>query len=57
MFTRWQYPEVAEMLHFLATDATLRRQIIAGQRQRLAAFAPQQVALKLREALARVGAL
>jgi glycosyltransferase involved in cell wall biosynthesis len=40
--------EVAEMAHRLATDPVLRAGVIAGQRRRLAAFAPGAVEAALR---------
>lgn len=40
--------EVAEMAHRLATDAGLRAGVLAGQRRRLAAFAPAAVEEALR---------
>jgi glycosyltransferase involved in cell wall biosynthesis len=40
--------EVAELAHVLATEATLREPILAGQRRRLAAFAPEAVESALR---------
>jgi glycosyltransferase involved in cell wall biosynthesis len=40
--------EVAEMAHRLATDEILRANVIAGQRRRLAAFAPASVEQALR---------
>jgi glycosyltransferase involved in cell wall biosynthesis len=40
--------EVAEMAHRLATDAALREGVMAGQRERVAAFAPAAVEAALR---------
>jgi glycosyltransferase involved in cell wall biosynthesis len=40
--------EIAEMGHRLGSDATLRRAVLAGQQQRLAAFAPAAVEAALR---------
>ena len=50
-FTRIDLPTLAETLHLLATDVGLPERIIAGQRRRLADFAPQRVEEKLREVL------
>jgi glycosyltransferase involved in cell wall biosynthesis len=55
LFTRFDYGVIAETARILATDQTLRGQIIARQRQRLADFAPQQVEAKLRQSLERIG--
>jgi glycosyltransferase involved in cell wall biosynthesis len=57
LFDKLAYPEVAEMIHLLATNPALRRSIIAGQRQRLADFAPEYVEAQLRQVLERVGVL
>jgi glycosyltransferase involved in cell wall biosynthesis len=40
--------EVAEMAHLLATEAPLRDAVLAGQDQRLSAFAPPAVEAALR---------
>jgi glycosyltransferase involved in cell wall biosynthesis len=47
-FSAKRLPEVAELAHALATDAELRRAVLAGQRQRLAAFAPATVEAALK---------
>jgi len=47
-FTEKRLGEVAELAHALATDAALRRVVLAGQRRRLAAFAPAAVEGALR---------
>jgi len=39
---------VAELAHALATEAALREPVLAGQRRRLAAFAPEAVESALR---------
>lgn len=57
LFNRWAYAEVAEMLDLLCMDANLRRQIIKGQRRRLADFDPAYVENELRRALVRLGVL
>jgi hypothetical protein len=44
--------ELAEMAHRLATDRPLREGVIAGQRRRLAAFAPAAVEEALRRYIA-----
>lgn len=54
LFTQLGYVEVAEMAHLLATDEDLRTQVIATQRRRLRAFAPERVEEQLRAALQRV---
>jgi L-malate glycosyltransferase len=54
MFTAFDYPALGETLHLLATDAGLRAAIIAGQRARLAHFAPERIEAQLRHALASV---
>ena len=48
MFDGDPLDEVAEMAHRLATDRALREAVIAGQRRRLAAFAPAAVEATLR---------
>ena len=57
LFDRLAFPEVAEMIHLLATVPDFRRSIIAGQRRRLADFAPARVEAQLRQVLERVGVL
>ena len=57
LFGKLAYPEVAEMIHLLATDPAIRRSIIAGQRRRLDDFAPARVERQLRQVLERVGIL
>jgi len=42
-FTEKRVDEVAEMAHRLVTDAVLREAVLAGQRRRLQAFAPDTV--------------
>ena len=45
-------PAVAELAHRLVRDSALRRAVLAGQRRRLAAFAPATVEATLRRHLA-----
>jgi glycosyltransferase involved in cell wall biosynthesis len=47
-FTEKRVDEVAEMAHLLATDASLREGVLAGQDARLPAFAPAAVEAALR---------
>jgi glycosyltransferase involved in cell wall biosynthesis len=47
-FARKDLAEVAELAHLLATDRQLRRSVLAGQRRRLSAFAPEAVEGALR---------
>ena len=47
-FTEKRIGEVAEIAHRLATDDALRTSVLAGQRRRLAAFAPAAVESALR---------
>jgi glycosyltransferase involved in cell wall biosynthesis len=47
-FTEMRLDEVAEMGHRLATDAALREAVLAGQRGRLQAFAPETVEASLK---------
>jgi L-malate glycosyltransferase len=47
-FTEKRVDEVAEMAGRLATDATLREAVLAGQRARLQAFAPETVEAALK---------
>jgi glycosyltransferase involved in cell wall biosynthesis len=47
-FTEKKLPEVAELAHALATDPGLRASVLAGQRRRLAHFAPAAVEATLR---------
>jgi glycosyltransferase involved in cell wall biosynthesis len=54
LFTRLGYEQVAEMVHVLTTDRTLRAQVIARQRERLGEFCPARVETRLREVLARL---
>ena len=54
LFDAFAYPEVAEMVHLLATDAGLRQAIIAGQRRRLVDFTPDHVEAGLRRILGAV---
>jgi hypothetical protein len=44
-------PEIGELAHRLATDGALRAAVLAGQRARLAAFAPAAVEATLRASL------
>jgi L-malate glycosyltransferase len=57
LFDKLAFPEVAEMIHLLATVPGFRRSIIAGQRRRLADFAPARVEAQLHQVLERVGVL
>jgi glycosyltransferase involved in cell wall biosynthesis len=50
-FGEKRLPEVAELAHVLATDPELRGAVLAGQRRRLAAFAPESVEAALRRHL------
>jgi glycosyltransferase involved in cell wall biosynthesis len=45
---RKDVPELAELAHALATEGALRRAVVAGQRRRLLAFAPESVEGALR---------
>jgi L-malate glycosyltransferase len=47
-FTEKRVDEVAEMAHRLVTDAALREAVLAGQRQRLPALAPEAVEAALK---------
>ena len=47
-FTPKRLAEMAEAAHLLTTDAALREQVLAGQDERLAAFAPAAVEGALR---------
>jgi len=47
-FTEKRVDEVAEMAHRLATDPALREAVLAGQRRRLQAFAPETVEASLK---------
>ena len=55
LFKTFDYPVLAATAHHLATDAALRAAVVAGQRRRLADFAPERVEASLREILGRVG--
>jgi glycosyltransferase involved in cell wall biosynthesis len=48
IFTSKKVAEVAEMAYLLATNAALRESVLAGQRRRIQAFAPEKVAALLR---------
>ncbi len=54
-FEAKRFDEVGEMAHALASDAALREAVLAGQRRRLAAFAPESVQALLRGHLSSVG--
>lgn len=56
VYRRFDYPVLAETLHLLATDAATRARLIAGQRARLADFAPPRVAGLWRLALEQAAA-
>ena len=47
-FTEKAYAEMAEVGHLLTTDAALREAVLAGQDERLRAFAPESVEARLR---------
>jgi glycosyltransferase involved in cell wall biosynthesis len=47
-FPAKDYPEMAEVGHRVATDAALREAVLAGQDERLHAFAPDSVESRLR---------
>ncbi|MBN2370193.1 MAG: glycosyltransferase family 4 protein [Vicinamibacteria bacterium] len=47
-FTRKEVAEVAETAYLLVTNAALRESVLAGQRRRVRAFAPENVASLLR---------
>ena len=55
LFNRLGYLEVAQMAHLMITDASLRQQIIATQKQRLKAFLPDIVEHHLKSALSKIG--
>ena len=55
LIRRKDFPVIAEMVHETITNAALRARLLAGQRARLAAFAPEQAAADLRACLARLG--
>ena len=46
-FSEKKYEELAEMGHLLATDQSLRKAVLASQRQRLERFRPQRVESEL----------
>jgi glycosyltransferase involved in cell wall biosynthesis len=50
-FREKRIPEVAELAHLLASDAHLRGAVLAGQRRRLADFAPAAVEAALKRHL------
>jgi len=50
-FRQKRLPEVAELAYLLASDAQLRRTVLAGQQSRLLAFAPEAVEATLRSHL------
>lgn len=54
-FDRKQVPELAELAHQLALPGALREAVLAGQRKRLAAFAPPAVEAALRGHLSGLG--
>jgi len=54
-FEAKRFDEVGEMANALATDAALREAVLAGQRRRLSAFAPESVEALLRGHLSSVG--
>jgi glycosyltransferase involved in cell wall biosynthesis len=51
LFESKQVAEVAEMAHALASDPALRQGVLAAQRRRLQAFAPEAVEATLRRHL------
>ena len=51
-FETKDFPAVAELARQLVVDAALRERVLAGQRRRLAAFAPDAVEATLRAHLA-----
>lgn len=55
LFTQLGYVEVAEMAHLLISDADLRAQVIARERERLRAFAPERIEDQLWSVLQQVG--
>jgi hypothetical protein len=56
-FNEKRYDMVAELGHRMVTDAALRAAVLAGQRRRLAHFAPEAVEATLKGALASVTGL
>jgi glycosyltransferase involved in cell wall biosynthesis len=46
-----KYADIAVLVDLLERDQSLRRRLIAGQRQRLDAFAPEKVVQQLRRAI------
>lgn len=57
MFTRFDYPEIAEMLDILVRDKALRQQLIETQRRRLLDFSPAHVEAQLRQLFEKLGIL
>jgi L-malate glycosyltransferase len=51
LFSRKEFPEIAEMLHCLATRPALRNAVLASQRERLARYAARNLTAELREHL------
>lgn len=51
LFRRKDHAAIAEMMHIMADDEALRKQVIARQHERLASFGEAQVALIFREAV------
>jgi len=47
-FTEQRLDEMAEMAHRLVSDVVLREAVLAGQRRRLQAFAPETVEASLK---------
>ena len=54
LFHALDRPVLAETIHRLVTDGALRQQIVAGQRARLADFAPERVEGQLKQVIEQV---
>jgi len=52
-----RYEQIAELIELLVADETLRQQVTAGQRRRLADLAPSQVAKALRGCIEQMSGL
>ena len=54
-YAQLAYPQLAELIHQMVTDSSLRERIVKTQRQRLKAFDQDQVEEQLSQMLARLG--
>lgn len=55
LFNQLGHLEVAQIAHLMITDPAFRQQIIASQKERLQAFLPDAVEMRLQEALHQIG--